>query len=228
MPLPSVSQFLVDDLQALPLLDGRFEGMTLVNFNSAQDQRRGCFSLVFRAHDQDNGRDVALKFFDPSRAMDEYRLKAFHREHEILEHLLGVDHCLQLASDLKTYQLQVPIKMGPTISLHCEYFAVEWIEEEIDKYFLCQEQFSALEKLMLFASLAASVEILHLREVFHRDLKPDNLRLAARNGSNDVIPIDLGTAARFSSAPIQTSYADSVGASAYASPEAYCGRRASR
>ena len=218
----------MDNLQALPLLDGRFEGMSLVNFDSAQDQRRGCFSLVFRAIDRDTGRLVALKFFDPQSVMDVYRLNAFRREHEILRGLIGVGRCLQLASGLNTYQLRIPTNAGATVTLPCEYFAVEWIDEEIDRYFFCQEQYSAIEKLTLFAGIASSVEVLHAKQVFHRDLKPDNLRLVIRNGRPDVVAIDLGTAARLSSAPIQAGYFSSVGAPAYASPEAHCGLAGNR
>ena len=228
MPLHPTSQFLVDDLHASPLLDGRFEGMRLVNFDSVADQRRGCFSLVFRALDQDTGSSVALKFFDPQSMMDVYRLNAFRREHQILHDLLRVSRCLQLASGLNTYLLQIPTAIGSTVTLRCEYFAVEWVDSEIDSYFLCQESFTPIDRLTLFDEIAHSVGVLHSKNVFHRDLKPDNLRMDTRDKRACVIPIDLGTAAKADSTPIQNPYFHTVGAGAYAAPEAHCGLAGNR
>lgn len=228
MPLDTTSQYLVDDLQGLPLLDGRFEQLQLVNFDSLKDERRGCFSLVFKAFDRDLDRHVALKFFDPNGSMDVYRLTAFRREREILQNLIGVNRCLQLVSGLSKYQLAIPATSGSILHIPCEYFAVDWIDGEVDQYFFCQEQFSAEHRIRVFAAIASSVEILHSKEVFHRDLKPDNLRQQFTNNRHEVIAIDLGTAARFSSSPIQPSYYNTVGAPAYASPEARCGLAGNR
>ena len=228
MPLNPTSKFLVDTVEALPLLDGRFEDLKLMNYDSAQDQQRGCFSLVFRAIDTTTGKPVALKFFDPQRMMDVYRLTAFRREHSILEELVGEVRCLQLASSLQKYDLHVPTAAGVTLPLPCEYFAIEWIDDEIDKYFLCQEDFSALDRLKLFLAIALAVEALHSRGIFHRDLKPDNLRLSHHAAQKQVIAIDLGAAAKYMSPPFQNPYFYSVGAPAYASAEAHCGLAGNR
>lgn len=230
MPLNPTCELLVNTLEALPTLDDRFESLKLVNYNSATDKTRGCFSLVFSALDRESGRKVALKFFDPERVMDTYRLEAFRREHEILKGLLGVGRCLQVASDLCRFPLQVPMSGGKSIPITCEYFAIEWIEQEIDQYFLGQEKYSAREKIKLFISLTTSIEALHSHEVFHRDLKPDNLR---RNGltntaQGDVVAIDLGTAAKYTSSRIQPDYSRSVGAFGYAAPETQCGLAGNR
>jgi len=86
MPLHTNNQLLISTLEAMPLLDGRYEGMKFVNYNSLKDEKRGCFSLVFRAFDRLNQKTVALKFYDidPQRMMDIYRQQSFQREHEIL------------------------------------------------------------------------------------------------------------------------------------------------
>jgi serine/threonine protein kinase len=228
MPLPPNSKYLVDTLQALPLLDGRFEGMRIVNVNSIGDERRGCFSLVFWANDLDTGKPVALKFFDPQRTGDTYRIAAFRREHEILQQLLGSPNCLQLESGLNTYQLPIPTPTGLIVTLPCEYFAIEWVPEEIDDYFLRQQNFSVIDRLYLYCDIVKSVSALHAREVFHRDLKADNIRSDARDGVRTAVPIDMGTAARYESAMIESSYAAQVGALGYASPEAQCGLAGNR
>jgi serine/threonine protein kinase len=225
MALSQNSQLLVNALQALPLLDGRFEQIKLVNFNSFNNQKRGCFSLVFSAYDKVEGVQVALKFYDidPQWLNDNYRRAAFRREHEILQALLTKERCLQLASALSTYNFVIPTTPGNSVTIPCEYFAVEWIEKEIDDFFLKQHTFDPLDKLHLFNELTLAVEALHRHEVFHRDLKPDNLRAYQKALKRVVVTIDLGTAARHSSAYLQSTYQHQVGALAYAAPEAVCG-----
>jgi serine/threonine protein kinase len=229
MPLHPTSQFLVNAIESTPLLDGRFEHITLVNFDAVADAKRGFFSLVFKAHDRSTDSAVALKFFDPGGPLDPYRITAFRREHQILESLLGVPGCVQLASGLTMYHLPVPTAApGPTPSIPCEYFALEWIEEEIDGYFLCQETFTADEKLTLFGQVASAVAVLHSRGVFHRDLKPDNMRMMRNGGQRSVVAIDMGTAARYASTPIAPGYGAQVGAYPYSAPEALCGLAGNR
>lgn len=137
MPLSPNSQLLVNTLQATPLLDGQFENIKLVNFDSVTNQKRGCFSLVFSAHDRVEDSPVALKFYDidPLAMNDSYRRNAYRREHEILQVLLNKERCLQLASALSTFNLVIQIAPGQQVTLPCEYFAVEWIDTDIDDYF---------------------------------------------------------------------------------------------
>ncbi|MEF8724335.1 MAG: hypothetical protein V5B30_17690 [Candidatus Accumulibacter delftensis] len=225
MALSPNSQLLVDALQAMTLLDGRFEKIKLANFDSVANEKRGCFSLVFSAYDRVEGVPVALKFYDinPVWLLNDYRRAAFRREHEILQVLLNKERCLQLASALSTYNFVIPIGAGPDITIPCEYFAVEWIEADVDNYFYRQETFDAVDKLHLFNECTLAVEALHRQEVFHRDLKPDNLRLQQTALKRLVVAIDLGAAARSSSRHLQDEYYHSAGAPAYSAPEARCG-----
>lgn len=225
MALSQNSQLLVDTLQATPLLDGRFEKIKLVNYNSFNSEKRGCFSLVFSAHDIIDDVQVALKFYDihPELMNNDYRRACFRREYDILQVLMNKSRCLQLASALSTYFLVIPISSANNPTIPCEYFAVEWIENDVDDYFLRQENFDSLDKLLLFNDLTLAVEALHRHEVFHRDLKRDNLRQYHDALKRIVVAIDLGTAARFSSGPVQQQYQHPAGATAYAAPEAICG-----
>lgn len=225
MPLSQNSQFLVDALEGIQLLNGRFEKIKLANFNSFNNTKRGCFSLVFSAHDVLNNVPVALKFYDIDSVWmnDNYRRACFRREHDILQVLLNKNRCLQLASELSTYLLNIPLPNGGNGTFPCEYFAVEWVKDDIDDFFLRQENFDPIDRLHLFNELTLAVEALHRHEVFHRDLKPDNLRQYKDALKRIVIAIDLGTAARYSSGPIQNQYQHSAGASGYAGAEAICG-----
>jgi serine/threonine protein kinase len=197
--------------------------MKLVNVDAAGN-KRGVFSLVFSADDVVEGKRVALKFYDPDPALTNnvYRIQAFQREHEILQSLLNVNRCLQLASALGTYNLPISAN-GAAIALPCAYFAVDWLDRQIDQHFLDQLAFDGLVKLKLLGSIILAVEALHRNNVFHRDLKPDNLRQITKGETEQVVAIDLGTAARFDSMQLASNYGSSVGAPAYASPEALCG-----
>jgi serine/threonine protein kinase len=230
MPLSDNSKLLVEKLESTPLLDGRFEQIKLVNFDSVSDNKRGCFSLVFRAYDRANEKVVALKFYDisPDWMFDNYRRKAFDREHEILQTLLSKERCLQLKSALSTFNLIVNIPSQPSITLPCRYFAVDWIENDIDDYFFLGKGHNTIEKLKLFNEIVLSIEALHRHEVFHRDIKYDNLRAYQKALTRIVVAIDLGTAARVASGYIQSTYAHPVGAPGYAGPEARCGLAGNR
>ena len=230
MPLHPNNQLLVDELSKLPVLDGRFEDIRLVNYDSLINVKRGCFSLVFCARDRLTGKQVALKFFDlhPDWVHEKYRLASFDREHTILEALLNAERCLQLKSEMRTYSLNVPAAAGPVVTISCKYFAIDWIEDEIDGLFLNTLAFEPLERLRSFNEIVLAVEALHVREVFHRDLKADNLRARKEALKRVVIAIDLGTAARMDSGAISAVYGSPAGAQFYAAPEARCGLAGNR
>lgn len=220
----SNSALLVNRLESLPLLDGRYESLQCVSIDRATGQRRGCFSLVFKAFDCAERRTVALKFYDidPQNLTRTYRKAAFHREHEILQVLLNDERCLQLASSMRTYELEVRDPLTNIVfKIPCEFFAVDWLDGEVDEYFERQEHHTATDKLHLFNEIVLAVEALHRHEVFHRDLKTDNLRAYTRALKRIVVAIDLGTAARRST-PAFGDYAAPVGALFYAPPESFC------
>ena len=225
MALSSNSSSLINTLENLPTLDGRYVQIKCVNINASTGESRGVLSLVFKAFDQIDQCHVALKFYDidPNKLFDRYRVDSFQREHLILRSLLNVPRCLQVASSYSTYLLQVPQSDGKFFEIPCPYFAVEWIEHEIDHFFEQQDSIDPVEKLRLFNDIVLAVEALHRHDVHHRDLKKDNLRARHESPTRTVIAIDLGTAARSESPPLRPDYDDGhVGARAYAAPEAIC------
>lgn len=220
-PIHANSLLLIDTLEAMPLLDGRYENIKSASFDRVTRIKRGCFSLVFSAFDVIEEKKVAIKFYDisPDNLRQLYRQEAFRREQMVLHALLGKARCLQLQSALKSFELTAPA--GLTIP--CEYFVVDWLEDQIDHYFEEQHSISAVDKLRLFNEVVLAVEALHRHTVFHRDIKPDNLRAAyTRALKRIVIAIDLGTAALWSSPPALDEYVSQVGAGGYAPPEAIC------
>lgn len=222
MALDAASEFIRDELEAATLFDGRYSNIVLANYDSVADEKRGCFSLVFRAYDNALNRTVALKFLEPIWIGDDYRRTAFRREHSILNQLLTVDRCMQLTAGLRTATFPIPISGRGPIPLPCEYFAVEWLDGELDDFFLGKASADSIDRLRLFNEIVLAIAALHSHEVFHRDLKQDNIRSYEESLRRVVVAIDLGTAARFDSGPIGTPYTRPVGASGYAAPEAVC------
>lgn len=228
MALHHNSQQLILNIEGLPTLNGRYEKINVINVIHGHT-KRGCFSLVFRAHDRLNGKDVALKFYDidPNWLQDRYRLEAFEREHEILQKMQEKSRCLQLESALSTYGFVINTQAGP-MTIPCQYFATEWLENDIDNYFLGTQPIDAIKKLKIFNEITLAINSLHALNIHHRDIKADNLRLRTSEDKNTVVAIDLGTAAHYSSPKIQQHYQHSVGAPAYAAPEAHCGLAGNR
>lgn len=179
MALHEFSKILITTLQGLQLLDGRFSTIRCVNVHPDKAEKRGCFSLVFSARDTTSGKQVALKFLDPDPRVTAnlYRGMAFERESAILNHLLNSQRCLQLVQELKFFDIDLPLANGETAKVLCKYFAVEWLDQEIDDFFLSTGH-GSIEKLRVFNNIILAVAALHRREVFHRDLKADNLRMS--------------------------------------------------
>ena len=228
MPLHNNNLLLVNELESMALLDSRFTDMKLMNYDSAADTKRGCLSLVFKAYDVVNQKNVALKFYDLERLNDVYRVESFEREHEILSILLNQYRCLQLASAFSRFALKIPLPNGTSAEFPCSYFAVDWVENDLDEFFLNNSAIESLDKLYLFNEIVLAIEALHQREVFHRDIKQDNLRFLQDGIKRVVVAIDLGTAARFSSLNLRSDYSVQPGAIGYSAPEARCGLSGNR
>lgn len=213
---------LINQVESTAILEHRFKDMQCVNVK--QSRRRGVMSLVFQGLDVLENKDVALKFMDPNKLGDVYRITSFEREPEIIEKLDGKKRCVNLVSSINTFDwdLIIPGNNMPA-KIPIKYFAVDWIEEDIDDYFLLQHQIDAIEKLKIFRLILLAIESVHAEEVSHRDIKPDNLRCSVCEGKKIVIVIDFGAAARVDSPSIATAYNKSVGAPAYSPPETFVG-----
>src|SRR5437867_13329460 len=107
---------LVQYLESLSDLDGRYTRLQCVNYRPGHTTKRGVFSLVFKAHDLTRDLPVALKFFDPEHIGNAYRMLGFEREPMILQPLIGKRRCLQLVMPLETHIWRhdpaVPVQIG--------------------------------------------------------------------------------------------------------------------
>ena len=213
---------LIKQIEATVTLEHRFKDMQCVNVHPSR--RRGVMSIVFQGLDALENKNIALKFMDPNKLGDKYRIASFEREPEIIEKLNGQKRCINLVSNINTFnwKLLIPGSTTPAI-IPIKYFVVNWVEEDIDDYFYLQHQIDAIDKLEIFRLILLAIESIHTKNISHRDIKPDNLRAYVYYGKKIVVIIDFGTSARMDSPHLATKYNTPVGAPAYSPPETFVG-----
>jgi serine/threonine protein kinase len=87
-------------IEAQQPLDGRYSNIQRITDTAGN----GHFSLLFKAYDIQMKRSVAVKVFNPSRAADVYRQRAFERESRILEEIDGADNLLELIAPRTVFE----------------------------------------------------------------------------------------------------------------------------
>ena len=191
---------LIKILESTPNLDGKFDSIKVISRDPVTgapqvDLGKGSLSVVFKARNIENGRDIAIKFFDPdfSDHRERYRQDSFDREYVLLERLKNKERCIQLEHELSQLELKVTDAQGNTITRNVSYFSIEWIENSAFEYFTRQQDFDAKSKLVLFRNIVLAVNSIHLSGIYHRDLKPDNFRLRGPDINDIVVAIDFNT-----------------------------------
>ena len=133
----------------------------------------GAFGVVYQAHDEDLGRDVALKLPRLEVLLDKEKLTRFSQEAVVaaqLDHPGIVRVYEAQLNDPKPY-IASALCLGPTLS--------QWLEEN-----------SARDKnwreiVLIMAEVADAAAYAHRQGVFHRDIKPANILLEPRRPSTD-------------------------------------------
>ena len=222
---------LINHLQNGMPLEERFSNIRVVNRDPTTGERgtddQGVLSVIFQAIDETTQKEVALKFFDPDLLGlgAKYRMDLFEREAKLLGQFVDRPRFLQLIEPISELKISATEANGNSISIQCSYFVIEWLDGDITKYFLSQNEYDALDKLSLFRQIVMGVISLHSETVAHRDIKSDNLRQTVRNVTEMTIAIDFGTAIQLDSTPIGTvsNYSSAVGATMFAPIEARVG-----
>ena len=168
---------------------------------------RGSSSTVWRAHDTEVDRPVAVKVLHPEQGLSELQLTRFQRESRIAGSLShrGVLTLLDIGSDRGLHFIVTEfIEDGRTLA--------RLIEEERR---LAERNLTGRAAARFLLQLADAVGALHQAGVVHRDLKPANVLLRP---SGTPVVADLGLATRPGDGGLLTSRSG-AGTPFYRSPE---------
>jgi eukaryotic-like serine/threonine-protein kinase len=171
----------------------------------------GGMGEVYRAHDSQLGRDVAIKLLPPAFAADPQRLARFERESRILASLnhpnIATIHSIEHVDGLRLLVLE--LVEGPTLADRLRSGPVP-----------------VPEALAIVRQLTEALEAAHERGVVHRDLKPANVKLSPSGRvklldfglATERLPFDVERDGRPEVGPF-TSAGLILGTCAYMSPE---------
>lgn len=219
----AITNLLIEQVESTKIIDSRFINMRCVNVTSLD--RKGVCSLVFSADDILEGEKVAVKFLDPAILSDRYYPTAFNREPELIASVSHKPRCLSLVKGLADFTLVIEGPGGIPINANIPYFVTEWIDDDIEDYFLKQQDIEAINKLEIYRLILLAIESIHACKIHHRDIKADNFKRRTDQDNDSVVAIDFGTAAHIEMMRIFSIYDPGFtpGAAGYSGPECESG-----
>jgi serine/threonine-protein kinase len=160
---------------------------------------RGAMGVVYRAHDNAMGRDVALKVLTADLEDDPDIRTRFHREAEAAARLShpNIITIFDVGEDTDRFFIVMELLRGATL-----------------REFLKQSDATLARKLDLMTQLCAGLASAHNASIYHRDIKPGNIFVR----SDGILKIlDFGVARLASSSMTAAGFI--VGTPDYMSPE---------
>ena len=151
-------------------------GYTLDHYRIEAAIAHSGMSVLYRATDQDSGRQVAIKVPLDEMAADPVLVERFKREQEIGQLL---DH----PGVVKTFNDEQRSRL---------YMVIEWVDGRLLRTILNEDKKLPTERAVkITLGICDALDYMHKRGIVHRDLKPENVMV----GEDDQIRlIDFGIA----------------------------------
>ncbi|HSK08638.1 MAG TPA: protein kinase, partial [Vicinamibacterales bacterium] len=151
-------------------------GSRLAHFEIAAKLGEGGMGVVYLAHDNRLGREVAIKVLPEAFVADQDRLARFEREARVLASLShpNVAAIYEVGEQVGTHFLVMELAAGEDLSER-----------------LARGPVPIHEALAIALQIAEALEAAHERGIVHRDLKPANIKV---NAAGQVKVLDFGLA----------------------------------
>ncbi|GAB4203249.1 MAG: hypothetical protein OHK0022_27240 [Roseiflexaceae bacterium] len=148
-------------------------GKTLGRFTLQSELGRGGMAMVYRAHQQDLNRDVALKILRPELALDQGYVARFTHE---ARSVAALDH----PHIVPIYEVGSARLEDTNATLH--YLAMKYIVGTTLKQLVRQGgPLDILQACDLLDQVASAIDYAHRQGMIHRDIKPSNIMVAGNN-----------------------------------------------
>src|ERR1700730_12032265 len=151
-------------------------GQVLGHYRIVEQIGAGGMGVVYRAHDEQLDRDVALKVLSPGESVNDAGRKRFRKEALVL-------------AKLNHPHVAMVFEFGTQDSI--DFLVTEYVPGVTLDTKLAAGALPEKEVIRLGSQLAEGLEVAHREGVIHRDLKPGNLRL---NDQGQLKILDFGLA----------------------------------
>jgi serine/threonine protein kinase len=187
------------DSTTLLALGERYEGIRLIG--------HGGMGIVFRAHDREIGKVVALKILHPWLANDQRAIDRFRNEIRLALEITHENVC-------RTYGLE---RFEQTILISMEYIEGENLRSILKR----TKEIPVAEASAWAKQICGALAAAHDKRVVHRDLKPENIMI---DHEGHVKVMDFGIARLIGAAEVTSGAV--IGTPRYMSPEQALGKAA--
>jgi serine/threonine-protein kinase len=183
-------------------------GDTLDHYRIDATVARSGMSVLYKATNLIDGRQVAVKVPHPEMEADPILSERFRREQEIGQLL---DH----PGVVKTFNSEERSRV---------YMVIEWVEGRLLRAILNEDKKLPIERAIKIAlGICDALDYMHKRGIVHRDLKPENVMV---DESDNIKLIDFGIAMKEDARRLTfVNLSATLGTPDYISPEQVKGQR---